>query len=114
MVKVGGRQVFPAEVESALARHPGVFECAVVDVRNPEGLTELVAFVVLKDGDGPSDGLGAELRDFVKGQVAPYKRPHRVQFVGELPRTETGKVQRFRLRELAEPIERPPSGGGTP
>jgi benzoate-CoA ligase len=101
MVKVGGRQVFPVEVEQVIARHPAVLEDAIIPVNNEYGLTELQAFVVLRDEYRASAELAAQIQDFVKNELAPFKRPHRVEFVSELPRTATGKIQRFRLREQA-------------
>jgi benzoate-CoA ligase len=99
MVKIGGRQVFPVEVEQVVARHPAVLEDAVVPVNNEYGLTELQAFVVLREGHSPSAELAAQIQNFVKNELAPYKRPHQVEFVSELPRTATGKIQRFLLRD---------------
>jgi acyl-coenzyme A synthetase/AMP-(fatty) acid ligase len=101
MVKVGGRQVLPVEVEHAVSRHPAVLENAVIPVQNEYGLTEIQAFVVLKEGYSPSSELAVQIQDFVKEELAPYKRPHRVEFVPDLPKTATGKIQRFRLREQA-------------
>ncbi len=101
MVKVGGRQLFPVEIEETVARHPAVAENAVIPVKNEYGLTELQAFVVVNDSYSPSPELASQIRDFVKEELAPFKRPGRVEFVSELPRTGTGKIQRFRLREHA-------------
>ncbi|MBI2830044.1 MAG: benzoate-CoA ligase family protein [Chloroflexi bacterium] len=102
MVKVGGRQIFPVEVEETIARHPAVLENGVIPVANEAGLTELQAFVVLKKGFSPSPELAAEIQNFVKEELAPFKRPQRVEFIAELPKTGTGKIQRYRLRELAQ------------
>jgi benzoate-CoA ligase family protein len=101
MVKISGRQVFPVEVEQVVAGHPAVLEDAVIPVKNEFGLTELQAFVVLRQGHSPSAELAVQIQNFVKSELAPYKRPHRVEFVSELPRTATGKIQRFRLRDQA-------------
>lgn len=101
MVKVGGRQLFPVEIEETVARHPAVVENATIPIKNDYGLTELQAFVVLREGYSPSPELAAQIRDFVKEELAPFKRPSHVEFVSELPRTATGKIQRFRLREKA-------------
>ncbi|MBU2497741.1 MAG: AMP-binding protein [Proteobacteria bacterium] len=101
MVKIAGRQVFPAEVESTVGRHPAVLENAVVPIENEMGLYELRTFVVLKEGYEPSPELASAIKGFVKDQLAPYKRPHHVAFVSDLPKTATGKIQRFRLREEA-------------
>jgi benzoate-CoA ligase len=98
MLKVSGLYVSPAEVESVLISHPAVLEAAVVAKADREGLTKPCAFVVLK----PSCRVGIEeLQQHVKSRLAPYKYPRWIEFVTALPKTATGKVQRFRLRELA-------------
>ncbi len=97
MLKVGGIWVSPNEVESAIIEHPRVLECAVVGHADAEGLIKPKAFVVLKDGE-PHEALAGELQEFVKGRIAPYKYPRWVEFVPELPKTATGKIQRFKLR----------------
>jgi len=96
MLKVSGMYVSPFEVESTLAQHPAVLEAAVIGVADPDGLTRTKAFVVLKTGQAASD---TELKAFVKDRLAPYKYPRQIAFVDELPKTATGKIQRFRLRE---------------
>ncbi len=96
MLKVGGQWVSPFEVEATLARHPSVLEAAVIGVIDADGLTKTKAFVVLKAGERATD---AELKAFVKDRLAPYKYPRAIAFVAELPKTATGKIQRFRLRE---------------
>jgi benzoate-CoA ligase family protein len=101
MLRVGGQWVSPAEVEAHLAAHPAVLEAGVVGARDGHGLTVVHAYVVLKDGRRASPALAAELREFVRGQAASYKAPAAVDFVPELPKTATGKVQRFRLRDAA-------------
>jgi len=98
MLKVGGIWVSPFEVESALASHDAVLEAAVVGHADPAGLIKPKAFVVLKDPNAASEGLAAELQTFVKSKLAPYKYPRWIEFVSELPKTATGKIQRFRLR----------------
>ncbi len=98
MVKVGGRWVAPAEVEAYLAEHPAVLEAGVVGRSGADGLTRIHAAVVLTEGARASAGLAEELRGFVAGRAAGYKVPHAIEFVAELPKTATGKVQRFRLR----------------
>jgi len=98
MLKVGGIWVSPFEVESALASHEAVLEAAVVGHSDPEGLTKPKAFVVLKQPDTAPPGIVAELQAFVKDRLAPYKYPRWVEIVRELPKTATGKIQRFRLR----------------
>ena len=101
MVKVGGRQIFPVEIEHAVARHPAVLESAVIPVKNEYGLTKIQAFVVLKEGNRSSPELATQIQNFVKEELSPFKRPHLVEFVSDLPKTATGKIQRFRLREQA-------------
>ncbi|MDP2643653.1 MAG: AMP-binding protein [Desulfobacterales bacterium] len=101
IVKVGGRQVLPVEVEHAVSSHPAVLEAAVIPVQNDYGLTEIQASVVLREGNRPSPELAQDIKDYVKTELAPFKRPQHVVFVSELPKTATGKIQRFRLRERA-------------
>jgi benzoate-CoA ligase len=96
MLKVSGVWVSPFEVEATLVQHPAVLEAAVIGVPDGEGLVKTKAFVVLKDGGQATD---AELKAFVKDRLAPYKYPRAIQFVEELPKTATGKIQRFKLRE---------------
>jgi benzoate-CoA ligase family protein len=98
MVKVGGRWVSPAEVEAALVGHPAVLEAGVAGRPGPDGLARIHAAVVLKEGARASDALGDELVRFVRARAAGYKAPHTLEFVAELPKTATGKIQRFRLR----------------
>jgi benzoate-CoA ligase family protein len=97
MLKVGGIWVSPTEVEAAIIEHPRVLECAVVGQADSEGLIKPKAYVVLKDGE-PSEALAEEIQEFVRGRIAHYKYPRWVEFVPELPKTATGKIQRFRLR----------------
>jgi len=100
MIISAGYNISGPEVEAALLDHPKVLECAVVGSPDP-GRGEIVkAFVVLRPGIAPSDALVGEIQDFAKAEIAPYKYPRAIEFVPALPRTETGKVQRFRLREL--------------
>ncbi len=96
MLKVSGIYVSPFEVESTLMLHPAVLEAAVIGIADAEGLTKTKAFVVLKAGAETTD---AELKAFVKDRLAPYKYPRLIEFIAELPKTATGKIQRFRLRE---------------
>ena len=96
MLKVSGIWVSPFEVEATLMQHPAVLECAVIGTEDGEGLTKTKAFVVVKPGAAVSDG---ELKAFVKEKLAAYKYPRAIEFVDELPKTATGKIQRFRLRE---------------
>ena len=96
MLKVSGIYVSPFEVEATLVQHPAVLEAAVIGVADAEGLTKTKAFVVLKAGAEASED---ELKGFVKDRLAPYKYPRTIEFIAELPKTATGKIQRFRLRE---------------
>jgi benzoate-CoA ligase len=100
MLKVSGQYVSPIEVESALIGHPAVLECAVVGKPDAEGLTKTMAYVVLRAGQAPGEELCAELKTFVKGRLAPHKYPREIVFVEDLPKTATGKIQRFKLRAL--------------
>ncbi len=95
MLKVGGIWVSPVEVESALIAHEAVLECAVVGHRDKDELVKPRAFVVLKPG---ARATAEELQGFVKDRIAPYKYPRWIDFVDELPKTATGKIQRYRLR----------------
>jgi len=99
MIISGGYNIAGPEVESALLLHPAVAECGVVGVADPERGQIVKAFVVLKPGHARDDATVKTLQDFVKQTVAPYKYPRAVEFRDSLPRTETGKLQRFRLRE---------------
>ncbi|RSZ31851.1 MULTISPECIES: benzoate-CoA ligase family protein [unclassified Variovorax] len=96
MLKVSGIYVSPFEVEATLMQHPAVLEAAVIGKEDADGLTKTKAFVVLKDGGTVTE---EELKAFVKERLAPYKYPRFLEFVSELPKTATGKIQRFRLRE---------------
>lgn len=98
MLKVGGIWVSPFEVESALAEHEAVLEAAVVGHADADGLVKPRAFVVLGEGRAPSAELVAELQTFVKAKLAPYKYPRWIEFTSELPKTATGKIQRYKLR----------------
>jgi benzoate-CoA ligase len=97
MLKVSGIYVSPFEVEATLIQHPSVLEAAVVGVPDENGLVKVKAYVVCKDG-AQTDS--AALQAFVKERLAPYKYPRNIEFLGELPKTATGKIQRFRLRAL--------------
>ena len=96
MLKVSGIYVSPFEVEATLVQHPSVLEAAVIGLIDAEGLTKTKAFVVLKDGAQATED---ELKAFVKDRLASYKYPRLIEFITELPKTATGKIQRFRLRE---------------
>ena len=97
MLKVSGVYVSPFEVEATLSQHPAILEAAVIGVVDDQGLTKTRAYVVLKSGSSVSE---AELKAFVKERLAPYKYPRTIEFMAELPKTATGKIQRFKLREL--------------
>ena len=101
MIISAGYNIAGAEVEEALLRHPAVAECGVVGRPDPERGQLVEAHVVLRSGQAPSDALAQELQEFVKQQIAPYKYPRAVRFREQLPRTETGKLQRFKLRAEA-------------
>jgi benzoate-CoA ligase len=96
MLKVGGVWVSPFEVEATLVQHPSVLEAAVIGAPDADGLVKTKAFVVLKEGASAEEG---ELQHFVKDRLAPYKYPRSIAFIAELPKTATGKIQRFKLRE---------------
>jgi benzoate-CoA ligase len=98
LFKVSGRWIAPGEVERALLLHPAVWECAVVEDRDDDGLPQPHAFIVANIGHKPSDELAHELMRFVKDEIAPYKYPRLVSFVDALPRAPDGKVQRWKLR----------------
>ena len=99
MIISAGYNIGSPEVEEALMQHHAVAECAVVGVPDAERGQIVKAYVVTKPGYEPGEGLVRELQDFVKRTIAPYKYPRAVEFIAQLPRTETGKLQRFRLRE---------------
>jgi acyl-coenzyme A synthetase/AMP-(fatty) acid ligase len=90
--------VSPAEVEAVLVEHPAVVEAGVAGRPDEDGLAGPRAFVVLKDGHGPSPALLEELMAWARSRLPPYKRPRWIEFVAALPKTATGKIQRFRLR----------------
>jgi 4-hydroxybenzoate-CoA ligase len=100
MLKVSGVWVSPFEVEEALISHPAVLEAAVIGRRDRDGLVKPKAFVILRDGDWDADALVGELQTHVKERVGIWKYPRWIEFVASLPKTATGKIQRFRLREV--------------
>ncbi|MHC4633462.1 MAG: AMP-binding protein, partial [Planctomycetota bacterium] len=102
MMKVSGLAVWPADVESILASHEAVLESGVVGVPDKEGLIKPRAYVVLKDKQAASEDLARELQTFVKTNTQPHKYPRTVIFVDELPKTATGKIQRYKLRQMAQ------------
>ena len=100
MFKVSGIWVSPFEVEQALVEHPAVLEAAVVPWADDKGLEKPKAYVVLKEGNACE--AAGDLKEFVKEKIGMWKYPRWVDFVDELPKTATGKIQRFKLREGAQ------------
>jgi 2-aminobenzoate-CoA ligase len=100
MIISAGYNIAGPEVEEALLVHPGVLECCVVGVPDEQRGQLVKAFVVAAADAAPGNELAAELQAFAKQRIAPYKYPRTIEFVDALPRTSTGKVQRFKLREL--------------
>jgi len=101
MIISAGYNIAGPEVEGSLMRHEWVAECGVVGAPDAERGQVVTAYVVLRPGVEASDATRAALQDYVKREIAPYKYPRRIEFVTALPRTETGKLQRFRLRQMA-------------
>ena len=99
MIISAGYNISGPEVEGALLDHPAVAECAVIAKPDIERTNIVKAFVVLREGTGQGQATAKALQDFVKAEIAPYKYPREIEFVAELPKTETGKLQRFRLRQ---------------
>lgn len=102
MIKVSGQYVSPVEVENILVQHEAVLEAAVIGVPDHDGLVKTKAYVVLRPGFEPDAQTGAALQHYVKQHLAPFKYPRQIDFTEELPKTATGKIQRFRLRQLEE------------
>ena len=98
MLKVGGMWVSPIEVENTLMEHPSVLEAAVTGEVDQGGLIKPKAYVVLKSEYKAGEPLKEELQAFVRDKLVPYKYPRWVEFVEDLPKTVTGKIQRFKLR----------------
>jgi benzoate-CoA ligase len=101
MLKVSGLYVSPFEVEAVLCTHTDVLEAAVVAWPDADALIKPKAFVVLKDAGKAGDAMSRALQDHVKAALAPYKYPRWIEFRAELPKTATGKIQRFKLRAEA-------------
>ena len=101
MIISAGYNIAGPEVEVALLSHPAVAECGVIGWPDEERGTIVKAFVVLKEGQVQGEGTVRELQEHVKKAIAPYKYPRAIEFIDTLPRTETGKVQRFKLRKQA-------------
>jgi 2-aminobenzoate-CoA ligase len=100
MIISSGYNIAGPEVENVLLEHPKVQECAVVGLPDAERGNIIAAFIVLTNPADASDALVTELQDFVKREIAPYKYPRRIEFVAALPHTETGKLQRYKLRQV--------------
>jgi benzoate-CoA ligase len=100
MLKVSGMYVSPFEVEAALMSHPDVLEAAVIGVADDQDLIKPKAFIVARPGVAGSPALADSLKAHVKNRLAPYKYPRWVEFMPELPKTATGKIQRFKLRAM--------------
>lgn len=105
MIKVGGIWVSPVEVENALLMHPAVVEAAVVGVPDTAGLLKPVAFVILEANAAPSNELKDEIREQLRSNLAHYKVPRTIYFVSELPKTASGKIQRYRLRISLQEVD---------
>jgi 2-aminobenzoate-CoA ligase len=101
MIVSAGYNIAGPEVEEALLQHPAVAECGVVGVPDAERGQIVKAFVVLRPGLARDDAMAKALQDFVKQAIAPYKYPRAIAFVDALPRTNTGKLQRFKLKEMS-------------
>ena len=102
MLKVGGIWVSPVEVENALIEHPQVLECGVGARKDRDELMKPLAYVVLREGVQGTPELALELQQFVRERLAEYKRPRWIEFLSDLPKTATGKIQRYKLREMAQ------------
>ena len=102
MIISAGYNIGAPEVEEALMQHPAVAECAVIGTPDAERGQIVKAFVVLRPGHAGDAAMVKTLQDFVKATVAPYKYPRAVEFIDKLPRTQTGKLQRFRLTQRPE------------
>ena len=100
MIISAGYNIAGPEVEAALLLHPSVVECGVIGSADDERGQIVKAFVVLKPGTPASEATTRDLQDFVKRTIAPYKYPRAIEYLDALPRTETGKLQRFRLRQI--------------
>ena len=99
MLKVSAVWVSPVEIENALREHPAVSDAAVIARQNETGLTKPMAYIALRQGFDPISSLAEELKAFAAGKLSSYKQPEWIEFVDSLPKTATGKVQRFKLRE---------------
>ncbi|WP_354685429.1 AMP-binding protein [Cupriavidus necator] len=111
MIISAGYNIAGPEVESALMQHEAVAECGVVGAPDDGRGQVVMAYVVLREGVAADDATRTALQEYVKRQIAPYKYPRRIEFVPALPRTETGKLQRFRLRQMAQQANDASPGG---
>ncbi len=102
MLKVKGMWVSPVEIESLLLEHPQVQEAAVIGLADGNELVKPAAYVVLKNGPAKQEALNDELKQLISSRLAAHKCPNRIEFVSELPKTATGKIQRYKLRQGAE------------
>lgn len=100
LIKASGYRISPFEVESAIISHPDVLECAVVGSPDPVRGVIIKAFVILQDKDKASDNLVKDIQEHTKKVAAPYKYPREIEFVSELPKTQSGKIKRKQLREI--------------
>jgi len=107
MIVSSGYNIAGPEVEAALLGHPAVAECGVIGVADEERGQIVKAFVVLKSGFEENPATVRLLQEHVKQTIAPYKYPRAIEFIASLPRTETGKLQRFRLRQMSGEPTRP-------
>jgi acetyl-CoA synthetase len=100
LIKASGYRISPFEVESAIISHPDVLECAVVG--SPDSVRGIIikAFVILQDNSKASDNLIKDIQEHTKKVAAPYKYPREIEFVSELPKTQSGKIKRKQLREI--------------
>jgi len=104
MLKVSGVWVSPIEIENVLIEHPAVKEAAVIGRKDRDELVKPVACIVLRNGATGTPQLAEELKDFITSRLAVFKRPRWIEFFPELPKTATGKLQRFKLRQqFSEP-----------
>ena len=101
VITSAGYRIGPGEIEDCLIRHPAVALAAVVGKPDPLRTEIVKAFVVLDPGAAADDATVQELQEFCMARIAPFKAPREIEFVTELPRTETGKVQRYKLRQRA-------------
>ena len=99
LLKVSGVFVSPLEIEECIQSHPQVAECAVIGVKDTDGLDKTKAFVVLESGIKASESIADELRKYAKEKLSPYKYPRLIEFIDELPKTGLGKVDRLHLKQ---------------